>query len=217
VQDRKVAPQASADPPLGLRERKRRATRRRLEEAALALAAAHGLDRATVEAISARADVSPRTFFNYFETKEDAVLGIHLVTIGDELLAEHADRYAGQDAVASTVGLLSMTAAAAITNEHREARRALVLANPQLLARFHAVMTGLADAVSGVVGRSLPGDPRWAPVAGEPGVADALIGLCFGAFRHFLMAVGSDPDLEEVERRTVNLVRTVLRTGGSAD
>ncbi|HEY5879872.1 MAG TPA: hypothetical protein VIU11_13250 [Nakamurella sp.] len=137
--------------------------------------------------------------------------------IGDDLLAEHADRYAWADAVASTVGLLAMTAAAAITAEHREARRALVLANPQLLARFHAVMTGLADAVTGIVGRSLPGDPRWAPVAGEPGVADALIGLCFGAFRHFLLTVASDPDLGEVERRTVTLVRTVLRTGGMPD
>ncbi|MGY1704503.1 TetR/AcrR family transcriptional regulator [Geodermatophilus sp. SYSU D00697] len=59
----------------GLRERKKADTRRRLTEAAQELVLAHGLDGVTVEQVCGRAGVSLRTFFNYFESKEQAVLG----------------------------------------------------------------------------------------------------------------------------------------------
>jgi AcrR family transcriptional regulator len=55
----------------GLRERKKRATRAALTEAAIRLAAEHGAEKVTVEAISAAAGVSVRTFFNYFDTRDD--------------------------------------------------------------------------------------------------------------------------------------------------
>ncbi len=60
----------------GLRERKKRATRAALAEAAVRLAAEHGAEKVTVEAISAAAGVSVRTFFNYFDTREDAFVVI---------------------------------------------------------------------------------------------------------------------------------------------
>lgn len=59
----------------GLRERKKRATRRALHDAALRLVLERGLENVTAEAISAAADVSVRTFFNYFQSKELAVIG----------------------------------------------------------------------------------------------------------------------------------------------
>src|SRR4051812_32545142 len=60
----------------GLRERKKVATRLALHQAALELVAERGLDRVSVDDIAGRADVSPRTFFNYFATKDEAVLGL---------------------------------------------------------------------------------------------------------------------------------------------
>jgi len=62
-------------PEPGLRERKRLATRRAIQHAALQAVRERGLDGATVDEISRLADVSPRTFFNYFPSKEDAILG----------------------------------------------------------------------------------------------------------------------------------------------
>ncbi|GAA4238182.1 TetR family transcriptional regulator [Actinomadura meridiana] len=60
--------------PGGLRERKKEATRRALHDAAMRLTAEHGLDDVTVDAIADAADVSRRTFSNYFGGKEEALL-----------------------------------------------------------------------------------------------------------------------------------------------
>ncbi|MFF0491209.1 TetR family transcriptional regulator [Nocardia sp. NPDC003482] len=59
---------------LGLRERKKQQTRRRIIEVALRLCDAQGFDATTVEQIADAADVSPRTVNRYFELKEDIVL-----------------------------------------------------------------------------------------------------------------------------------------------
>jgi AcrR family transcriptional regulator len=68
-----TGPRPVAD--LGRRDRKKSATRRALRNAALRLVAERGFANVTVEDIAEAADVATRTFFNYFPSKESAVIG----------------------------------------------------------------------------------------------------------------------------------------------
>jgi len=78
---------------VGLRERKRRETRAALSLAAIRLCVQRGWEDVTVDDIAAAANVSPRTFRNYFSTKAEAVAAAHLermLRIADELRARPA-------------------------------------------------------------------------------------------------------------------------------
>ncbi|MFF7153972.1 TetR family transcriptional regulator [Streptomyces sp. NPDC008139] len=79
---------------LGLRERKKRETRVALSQATIRLCVQRGWDDVTVEDIAAAANVSVRTFRNYFSGKAEAIAASHLERmrrVADELRARPAD------------------------------------------------------------------------------------------------------------------------------
>src|SRR5215469_241182 len=79
----------------GLRQRKRRQTRAALSRAAIRLCIQRGWENVTVDEIAAAANVSPRTFRNYFPTKAAAVAAGHLermLRIADGLRTHPAGR-----------------------------------------------------------------------------------------------------------------------------
>lgn len=79
----------------GLRERKRRQTRQRIIDEGLKLFLANGFEATTLDAIADAADISRRTFFYYFKSKEDIVLAYQsgsIESVRDTIVSESPDR-----------------------------------------------------------------------------------------------------------------------------
>ncbi|MBQ0826355.1 TetR/AcrR family transcriptional regulator [Streptomyces tagetis] len=151
----------------GLRERKKRATRAALAEAAIRLAAEHGAEKVTVEAISAAAGVSVRTFFNYFDTRDDAFVVID-ADAGARIRQALLDAPAGLGPMEALREAISAELAEA--EQQRELWRLhtdVLNASPHLLVRnlgaHMADETALAEAIAA---RLRPGEPVAAPGTG---------------------------------------------------
>lgn len=133
------AENAPQDPPLSLRERRRRQTRGDLADAALELFEKHGLQGTSTEDIAAAAGVSPRTFFRYADTKEQAIFvnddGFDILVARVEASIEGGAH--PLDAIEQAQVLLLSEFDQA--SEERQAkflrRRGVVLSEPNLLAR----------------------------------------------------------------------------------
>lgn len=89
-----VGVRADEEAPVGLRERKKRETRDALSWAVIRLSAERGWDNVTVADVAAAANVSERTFRNYFANKAEAVAARHLdrmLRVADELRGRPVD------------------------------------------------------------------------------------------------------------------------------
>ena len=136
----------------GLRERKKLATRLALHEAALQLVSERGLEHVSVDDIADRADVSPRTFFNYFPSKDDAVLGLD-----PEGSAHQVEAFLNRPADESPIQALravtrAQAAEMATETELWPLRLRVIEAHPALLGRlaasFGEAERVLADAIA---------------------------------------------------------------------
>lgn len=117
----------------GLRERKRLATHRAIQIAALELVHQRGLDSVTIDDISRVADISPRTFFNYFPSKEEALVGD-----GPKLPSEKAIEVfvAGTGNLLGGIGDLMLDSSTDALHDHEivQLRKSLAADYPHLTA-----------------------------------------------------------------------------------
>lgn len=124
-------------PGVGLRERHRQQVLVDLHEAAVSLVDQVGFADATIDLIAGRAGVSRRTFFNYYASKEDAVLGATPPTVPEQALrafAEDVDSDPFTRTVALIVAIVRSTFVAGTVIEER---RGLIARYPQLRERMN--------------------------------------------------------------------------------
>ncbi len=133
--------------PCTLRERKKQQTRQALHGAALTLVTANGLDGVTVEQICADADVSPRTFFNYFSSKAHAALGLDSVEVPEAAASWFSDAQGGL-----VDDVCSLVAATVPLSQDRRRTKELLVLRPEMSAMVMRWMAESRQSLLSVVG-----------------------------------------------------------------
>src|SRR6476661_8954011 len=192
-----------------LRERQKDETWAAIHEAASAAALEGGLASTTVEAVAERAGISRRTFFNYFPTKEDAILGLREPVLAGEAVA--AFRAGRRTAVGDAAHLM----AAAMGGMTASRMRNVLMAVPELTTRLKEHVTEVQQIVEPLIAERLAGRPvEAAELSAEQREHVAVVTLLAGtilkhAYATELAAVAAgDPAALD---RAIDVFRTVSR------
>ena len=135
----------------GLRERKRRQTRERLTRVAMALFLERGFEATTLDDIASAADISRRSFFHYFASKEDVVFAWQedstaaLVAAVAARPANESMLTVAENAISAMVRQLEPGEAMAMAQLKRD--------NPALQARDHVKYEQLERALAEALGK----------------------------------------------------------------
>jgi AcrR family transcriptional regulator len=146
----KTKPAATAGAP-GLRERKRQQTRERLTRMAMALFLDRGFEATTLDDIAAAADISRRSFFHYFASKEDVVFAWQeestaaLIAAVAARPANESMLAAAENAISAMVRQLEPGEAIAMARLRRD--------NPALQARDQVKYEKLERALAEALGK----------------------------------------------------------------
>jgi AcrR family transcriptional regulator len=176
----------------GLRERKRVATRHAIEYAAIELSLDKGFENVTVDEIAEHADVSPRTFFNYFSSKEAAVIGHQPEGPDAEKVAAFLEAPADQP-ILDGIRLMLASFIDAKSDEHtravhelQERRMQLMLRHPALFRQRMEGMEELTNQMIELVGKRLMRlDPSLAEGSAELRErARLVVFVSFAGMRH---------------------------------
>ncbi|MCU1513281.1 MAG: TetR family transcriptional regulator, partial [Microbacteriaceae bacterium] len=201
---------------LGLRERKRLATRRAIQAAAISLAQDKGTDRVTVDEISRIADISPRTFFNYFPSKEAALIGDTPTLPPGPQLEHFVNAGPGADILSGLGDLISGSVDDVGDPELNKARLALLKGNQQLFSIRMTAMREFEEQLRQLVAARLSLDD-----AGYAANQDALLSrsrlitqVAFAAIRHawaYWADDGGSVALKDRLRNSFEELREVLQ------
>jgi AcrR family transcriptional regulator len=167
----------------GLRERKKQQTRELIAETARRLFADRGFERVSVAEIARTADVSEKTVFNYFPTKEDLVYW-RLESFEQELLDTLRERAVGESLleafgrfVRKPRGMLGRYDPE--TQERLAAVSRMIASSPSLLAREQQIFAGytrsLAALIAAETGASADDVEPWVAANAMMGVHRRLV------------------------------------------
>ncbi|GAA1810887.1 TetR/AcrR family transcriptional regulator [Nesterenkonia flava] len=140
------------------RERNQRDTWNAIHDAAFTLARDEGLQAATVDAIASRAGVSRRTLFNYFPTKEDAVLGARLPSLPQEIVERFTS--SEEDDLTRVSRLLLDVLRTSLSRETSARRFEIVKRHPGLRGRMMQLLAEVEHLVSDVLHGRVDADPE---------------------------------------------------------
>ncbi|WP_168199710.1 helix-turn-helix domain-containing protein [Citricoccus sp. SGAir0253] len=186
---------------LSLRERKKLETWALIHDAAAELALDEDTTCVTVEAIASEAGVSQRTFFNYFPTKEDAILGVR-APAAPELPEGFLD---GGDLLRRTTELLLDVSRSGYADRDVERRGRLFAKYPNLLVRRRELSLQCEDLVQQALAEAMAVHPEWSRGLHGHGVEDTARMLTTAAgvpLRYAVMAQGPLPS-GQLEPETV--------------
>ncbi len=171
------------DEQAGLRERKKQHTRDLIAQAARRLFSTHGFDAVTVADVAREADVSRKTVFNYFPTKEDLFYsGLELFE--ERLLDVVRSRTSGESIVAAFARFVTESAGllAAEDPEAGERLRAinrLIIESPTLQARERQIYARYTDALAALIAAEIQARPYditpWVAANAMMGLHRALV------------------------------------------
>lgn len=186
----------------GLRERKKESTRQALHEAAVRLATERGLENVTVEAVADAADVSRRTFSNYFANKDEALLHSHSSNLA-RVLSLVEGRPSEESAWTALTRASEEFSSGLDRPQDWYATLRLLRGQPSLLSRQVATYAAAEGALATIVERRLPPGPDLA-------LHSRLVAATYlGAVRIATHAWLEQPDLPLAE-----LVTRALRIAG---
>lgn len=135
----------------GLRYRKKLKARLSVERAALELVIERGYDGVTVEDICARAEISKKTFFNYFPSKAAAIMGRLDSFPDDEQLVRILEEHSEACYLDVLVGVVGTGAASGVDEGIVNLRREALRSMPQLFFQGQrdilAIQRSMADAL----------------------------------------------------------------------